>query len=159
MLCRRAAGDALAQRVEQTPFSWRRNALTALYGAGFVGPVGHTWYMGLDRAARAMFRPGSFAFVSSKVVADTAVFGPVHVAGEPWPALPRWRCCSGALPLAGLHSGCPLLPACMCCCRQSHRHPAPLRGAPPPPPPPPPRPPPTLLYLSTCRLLHPHGAV
>lgn len=76
-----AAGDVLAQRFEEAPFDARRCALTAAYGAGFIGPVGHAWYLGLDRAARAVFRPGSLAFVGGKVVVDTAVFGPAHVAG------------------------------------------------------------------------------
>lgn len=74
--------------MEAQPFDLRRNLLTAAYGAAFIGPVGHAWYMGLDRAARALLRPGTLAFVGGKVVADTAIFGPVHVAGEarlrPW---------------------------------------------------------------------------
>lgn len=76
-----AAGDVLAQRFEKGPFDARRCAMTAAYGAAFIGPVGHAWYLGLDRAARALFRPGTLAFVGGKVVADTAIFGPVHVAG------------------------------------------------------------------------------
>ena len=43
--------------------------------------MGHAWYLGLDRAARALFRPSSAAFVGSKVLADTVLFGPVHTAG------------------------------------------------------------------------------
>ncbi|KAI3428656.1 hypothetical protein D9Q98_007479 [Chlorella vulgaris] len=76
-----AAGDALAQRVEGQPFDVRRNLRTACYGGAFIGPVGHAWYIGLDRAAAALLRPGTLAFVGGKVVADTAIFGPVHVAG------------------------------------------------------------------------------
>lgn len=63
----RALGDVLAQRVEKAPFNPRRCLLTAAYGAAFVGPVGHAWYLGLDRAARALFTPGSLAFVGGKV--------------------------------------------------------------------------------------------
>ncbi|PRW44616.1 PXMP2 4 family 2-like [Chlorella sorokiniana] len=74
-------GDALAQRVEKGPFNARRNLLTAGYGALAVGPFGHAWYIGLDRAARRLFVPGSPAFIAAKVIADTAIFGPLHVAG------------------------------------------------------------------------------
>ena len=63
----RAAGDVLAQRFEKGPFDARRCAMTAAYGAAFIGPVGHAWYLGLDRAARALFRPGTLAFVGGKV--------------------------------------------------------------------------------------------
>lgn len=76
-----AAGDALAQRVEKQPFSLRRNLLTAAYGAAFVGPVGHAWYIGLDKVARRLLTPGTMSFVAGKVVADTAIFGPIHVGG------------------------------------------------------------------------------
>ncbi|KIZ00261.1 Protein SYM1 [Monoraphidium neglectum] len=78
---RMATGDALAQQLEDVPFDARRNLLTCAYGAAFIGPVGHAWYMALDRAARALLTPGSFAFVGGKVIADTALFGPLHVAG------------------------------------------------------------------------------
>lgn len=122
----------MAQRVEGHRFDSRRCLLTAGYGAAFVGPFGHAWYMGLDRVARALFTPGTLAFIAGKVgaggcwafgrpcvpvaaaacavhaaacrvrcavrkptalvacrpraparqvVADTAVFGPLHVAG------------------------------------------------------------------------------
>jgi hypothetical protein len=64
---RRATGDALAQQLEDAPFDARRNLLTCAYGAAFIGPVGHAWYMALDRAARALLTPGSFAFVGGKV--------------------------------------------------------------------------------------------
>lgn len=68
-ICCRAAGDALAQRVEGQPFDVRRNLRTACYGGAFIGPVGHAWYIGLDRAAAALLRPGTLAFVGGKVSA------------------------------------------------------------------------------------------
>lgn len=74
-------GDVLAQRVEKAPFNVRRNLLTAGYGALAVGPFGHAWYIGLDRAARRFFVPGSPTFIAAKVLADTGIFGPLHVAG------------------------------------------------------------------------------
>ncbi|KAI7844793.1 hypothetical protein COHA_001673 [Chlorella ohadii] len=69
-------GDALAQRVEKGPFDARRNLLTAGYGALAVGPFGHAWYIGLDRAARRLFVPGSAAFIAAKVANFKLV--PVH---------------------------------------------------------------------------------
>lgn len=64
---RRALGDAVAQRVEGHRFDARRCLLTAGYGGLAVGPFGHAWYLGLDRVARALFTPGSLAFVGGKV--------------------------------------------------------------------------------------------
>lgn len=42
-------GDVLAQRLaEQRPVLDRhRVAMTAAFGAAFMGPVGHYWYLGL----------------------------------------------------------------------------------------------------------------
>ena len=37
--------------------------------------------MWLDRAVMRVLRPGSAAFIGTKVVADTAVFGPLHIIG------------------------------------------------------------------------------
>lgn len=65
--CRRALGDCVAQRVEGNKFDARRCVMTTAYGALCVGPFGHAWYLGLDRAARAVFTPGSAAFVAGKV--------------------------------------------------------------------------------------------
>lgn len=75
-------GDAIAQRVEKVPaYDLRRGLLTAAYGAAAVGPFGHAWYIGLDRMAKAWFVPGSAKFITFKVIADTAIFGPLHVLG------------------------------------------------------------------------------
>lgn len=74
-------GDAFAQRLEGHQFNQQRLLLSAAYGGACVGPLGHFWYLGLDRAARALFRPGGTAFIAAKVAADTLVFGPFHVVG------------------------------------------------------------------------------
>lgn len=60
---------------------WRRVATTTLFGLGFVGPVGHFWYEGLDRIIRSRLklRPNSFRFVASKVAADGIIFGPLDL--------------------------------------------------------------------------------
>lgn len=45
------------------------------------GPVGHGWYVVLDRFARSRFRLGSPGFIATKVVLDEGLFGPIHVLG------------------------------------------------------------------------------
>ncbi|KAJ6355550.1 hypothetical protein OIU77_006024 [Salix suchowensis] len=58
--------------------NWKRVAITSMFGFGFVGPVGHFWYEGLDRFIRLRFRlqPKSPRFVATKVAADGIIFGP-----------------------------------------------------------------------------------
>ena len=68
-----AAGDAL-------PYDWRRAALTGVFGATLVGPVGHFWYLGIDKACAKFFTPGSAAFIATKVILDTAAMGPFYVS-------------------------------------------------------------------------------
>jgi hypothetical protein len=68
-----AAGDLVAQRLEgigkpgPRPVDAVRAVQTAGFGAGLVGPVGHFWYLGLDRLAAALFTPGSARFIAAKV--------------------------------------------------------------------------------------------
>ncbi|KAL6985399.1 hypothetical protein U1Q18_018774 [Sarracenia purpurea var. burkii] len=61
--------------------NWRRVATTSLFGFGFVGPVGHFWYEGLDRLmkSRLQLQPRSLRFVASKVVIDGIIFGPLDL--------------------------------------------------------------------------------
>ncbi|XP_075484527.1 uncharacterized protein LOC142524423 isoform X4 [Primulina tabacum] len=61
--------------------NWRRVATTSLFGLGFVGPVGHFWYEGLDRfiRLRLQLRPNSFRFVGTKVAVDGIIFGPLDL--------------------------------------------------------------------------------
>ncbi|KAK7293830.1 hypothetical protein RJT34_16705 [Clitoria ternatea] len=61
--------------------NWKRVSTTSLFGLGFVGPVGHFWYEGLDRfiRSRLMLRPNSFRFVATKVVVDGFLFGPLDL--------------------------------------------------------------------------------
>ncbi|KAK6941514.1 Mpv17/PMP22 [Dillenia turbinata] len=60
---------------------WKRVAITSTFGFGFVGPVGHFWYEGLDRfiRLRLQLRPKSFRFVGAKVAADGIIFGPIDL--------------------------------------------------------------------------------
>ncbi|CAA2934502.1 protein SYM1-like [Olea europaea var. sylvestris] len=73
----------LQSRNEDKDFkiNWRRVATTSLFGLGFVGPVGHFWYEGLDRfiKLRLQLRPNSFSFVATKVAADGIIFGPLDL--------------------------------------------------------------------------------
>ena len=43
------------------------------------GPFGHFWYLNLDKVARLYYKAGSASFITFKVVADTAIFGPLHI--------------------------------------------------------------------------------
>ncbi|XP_050216809.1 uncharacterized protein LOC126667778 [Mercurialis annua] len=58
--------------------SWTRVAATGLFGFGFIGPLGHYWYEGLDKLIRLKFQlpPKSLRFVAAKVAADTLIFAP-----------------------------------------------------------------------------------
>ncbi|KAJ9183472.1 hypothetical protein P3X46_007318 [Hevea brasiliensis] len=61
--------------------NWKRVATTSLFGFGFVGPVGHFWYEGLDQFLRfrLLLRPNSFRFVTTKVAIDGFLFGPLDL--------------------------------------------------------------------------------
>ncbi|KAI4316153.1 hypothetical protein L6164_024159 [Bauhinia variegata] len=61
--------------------NWKRVATTSFFGLGFVGPVGHYWYEGLDRyiRLRLMLKPNSFRFVATKVAVDGFLFGPLDL--------------------------------------------------------------------------------
>ncbi|KAL3677100.1 hypothetical protein R1sor_027048 [Riccia sorocarpa] len=59
----------------------RRVCTTSLFGLAFVGPVGHYWYETLDFLVKRklMLIPNTLRFVATKVVVDTAFFGPIHL--------------------------------------------------------------------------------
>ncbi|XP_020536644.1 protein sym-1 isoform X2 [Jatropha curcas] len=61
--------------------NWKRVATTSLFGFGFVGPIGHFWYEGLDKfiRLRLVMRPNSLQFVAAKVAIDGFVFGPLDL--------------------------------------------------------------------------------
>ncbi|PIM98643.1 Peroxisomal membrane protein MPV17 [Handroanthus impetiginosus] len=66
---------------KELKINWRRVAATTLFGLGFVGPVGHFWYEGLDRIIRVRLKlqPNSFRFVGAKVAVDGIIFGPLDL--------------------------------------------------------------------------------
>ncbi|ESW07873.1 hypothetical protein PHAVU_010G165700 [Phaseolus vulgaris] len=61
--------------------NWKRLAVTSMFGFGFVGPVGHFWYEGLDKFIRFKLQlmPKSVRFVATKVAMDSMIFGPFHL--------------------------------------------------------------------------------
>ena len=68
------------KHVEDGGVDWKRVVVTSGYGALFNGILGHLWYENLDCLARKYFVAGTRKFVASKVLADSVVFGPVHIA-------------------------------------------------------------------------------
>lgn len=66
---------------KELKINWKRVATTSLFGFGFVGPVGHFWYEGLDRyiRSRLVLQPKSLRFVATKVGIDGFLFGPLDL--------------------------------------------------------------------------------
>ncbi|XP_030489485.1 uncharacterized protein LOC115706100 [Cannabis sativa] len=90
------AGDVAAQYITHTSakrrlkisdaeadfkVNWKRVAITSSFGFGFVGPVGHFWYEGLDKFLRLKLlqQPKSLRFVATKVAMDAIIFGPLDL--------------------------------------------------------------------------------
>lgn len=71
----------LSEQDKELKINWKRVAATTLFGFGFVGPVGHFWYEGLDRVIKSRFRmqQNSFRFVATKVALDGVIFGPLDL--------------------------------------------------------------------------------
>ncbi|MED6220666.1 hypothetical protein PIB30_047017 [Stylosanthes scabra] len=61
--------------------NWNRVAVTSMFGFGFVGPVGHFWYEGLDKFIRMKLHlmSKSARAVATKVAMDGIIFGPIHL--------------------------------------------------------------------------------
>eukprot|EP00877_Chromochloris_zofingiensis_P012735 jgi/Chrzof1/7715/Cz02g34010.t1 len=66
---------------------WYRAGMTSLFGSSFVGPIGHFWYIWIDRFCARLFPLGTPQFIASKVLLDTACMGPLYVA-----AFFAWGC-------------------------------------------------------------------
>ncbi|KAL9226815.1 hypothetical protein vseg_002584 [Gypsophila vaccaria] len=71
----------ISEKDKEWKINWKRVAATSLFGFGFVGPVGHFWYEGLDRALKTRLRmkQNSFRFVGTKVALDGIIFGPLDL--------------------------------------------------------------------------------
>lgn len=71
----------IADKDEDFKIDWKRVAITSMFGFGFVGPVGHFWYEGLDRFIRLklQYQPKSARFVAAKVAMDGIIFGPLDL--------------------------------------------------------------------------------
>ncbi|KAL2318224.1 hypothetical protein Fmac_032100 [Flemingia macrophylla] len=72
---------AYVDKEKEFKINWKRVSTTSLFGLGFVGPVGHYWYEGLDRfiRLRLMLKPNSVRFVATKVAVDGFLFGPLDL--------------------------------------------------------------------------------
>ena len=58
-----------------------KTTLATLMVFNHAGPIGHYFYMGMDKAVTRYFKMGTFGFVLAKVLGDELLFGPVHVGG------------------------------------------------------------------------------
>ncbi|GFP80272.1 pxmp2/4 family protein 2 [Phtheirospermum japonicum] len=67
----------ILQDEHELQIDWGRVAAKGLCGLGFVGPIWHFWFEGLDHVIRSRLklRPNSFRFVSTKVAVDYIIFG------------------------------------------------------------------------------------
>lgn len=102
---RLSTSNSIAPSNEQKPLSeetdWKRVALASSFGVGFVGPVGHLWYEGLERFVihGLQLRANSVRFIATKVACDCLLFGPIHLvafftymglmSGRPWEKVKR----------------------------------------------------------------------
>jgi protein Mpv17 len=101
---RRGVADAPheeTKKVAEESTDWKRVALASSFGVGFVGPVGHLWYEGLERLVihGLKLRTNSVPFVATKVACDCVIFGPIHLlafftymglmSGRPWEIVKR----------------------------------------------------------------------
>ncbi|EFJ12200.1 hypothetical protein SELMODRAFT_124507 [Selaginella moellendorffii] len=61
--------------------NWKRVGISSMFGVGFVGPVGHFWYEGLEHLVhnKLRLRPKSLRFLATKLAADALIFGPIHL--------------------------------------------------------------------------------
>lgn len=58
------------------PWDWRRLAAVTIFGVVGMGPMGHVWYIWLDRFTTRFCRSNA-SMVVAKVCGDTFVFGPI----------------------------------------------------------------------------------
>lgn len=97
-------GWAEQEGKQAKPWDWRRLWAVTMFGIVGMGPMGHVWYIALDKFTRA-FCKSNGAMVATKVAGDTFVFGPVCLwlffstvslmEGTEWETIRRklWRDC------------------------------------------------------------------
>lgn len=76
-------GDMMAQRLERRGggrVDKRRVALTAMFGATAIAPLGHLWYQALDVVCLRFGASGSVPFLAAKVALDNVIYTPAYVA-------------------------------------------------------------------------------
>ncbi|KAL6761668.1 hypothetical protein V8C86DRAFT_806002 [Haematococcus lacustris] len=79
------AGDVLAQKLSDRergmskPLDFRHSALTSLFGAAVIGPLGSAWYTWLE-AACTFGQPCSLPVLAAKVLADATVWNAFNIS-------------------------------------------------------------------------------
>ncbi|GFH13547.1 uncharacterized protein HaLaN_09449 [Haematococcus lacustris] len=79
------AGDVLAQKLSDRergmskPLDLRHSALTSLFGAAVIGPLGSAWYAWLE-AACTFGQPCSLPVLAAKVLADATVWNAFNIS-------------------------------------------------------------------------------
>ncbi|KAJ9520325.1 hypothetical protein QJQ45_030207 [Haematococcus lacustris] len=79
------AGDVLAQKLSDRergmskPLNLRHSALTSLFGAAVIGPLGSAWYAWLE-AACTFGQPCSLPVLAAKVLADATVWNAFNIS-------------------------------------------------------------------------------
>ncbi|CAM6020644.1 unnamed protein product [Sphagnum balticum] len=73
--------NGFGQMLNGGKMDWKRVGTASLFGAIFVGPVGNFWYQFLEYvcAKRLKFEPNSICFMGTKLLADTFLYGPMHL--------------------------------------------------------------------------------
>jgi protein Mpv17 len=62
-----SSGASSSDDSPQLEIDWRRAVMTGLFGSTFVGPVGHFWYINLDKWCARVFPGGGAKFIAAKV--------------------------------------------------------------------------------------------
>ncbi|XP_022755045.1 PXMP2/4 family protein 2-like isoform X2 [Durio zibethinus] len=72
---------------QEFKINWKRVAITSIFGFGFVGPVGHFWYEGLDRfiKLRLQLRPKSASVDQVKEDVKRDFLPALILEGAVWP--------------------------------------------------------------------------
>jgi protein Mpv17 len=75
-----SSGASSSDDAPQLVIDWRRALMTGMFGSTFVGPVGHFWYINLDKWCARVFPGGGAKFIAAKVGVASALPGCTAVA-------------------------------------------------------------------------------